>query len=895
MKGIITTLFFALVVFSGISAPFKFLKTTGTLPDGTKIELYSSGDEFYNWLHDKEGYTILKAADGYYYYAIKNSDEELIASSVRYGKGNANELGIPKWLKISKGEYKTRRENLFVISKVKGANISPKNAPRTGELNNIVIYIRFNDDDKFDISRQDYDRKFNSFYEYSLRGYYNEVSYGKLDIISTHYPKLSDNSNNSYKDGHNRGYFQQYNETTAPGGFKTDDERRSREHNLLKDAINSVKSKIESDFTPEQLDADLDGQIDNICFVVRGNSEGWSSLLWAHRWALYSIDVRIHGKRVYDYVFQPENQVEPTTLCHEMFHTLGAPDLYHYEDSGIDPAGGWDLMQSGRGHMLSYMKWKYSGQNWIEEIPEIKESGRYTLKPLSNSENNCYMIKSPNSEEEYFVIEYRKKDDNTYDKFIPGSGLIVYRVNPNINGNADGPPDEVYVYRPDGNLTVNGDLNKAFFSKDAGRVSIHNTSSPTPFLSDGSFGGLIISDISEATETISFTYGYIDVKPVENFLGEPIDDKSISLSWKMNAENNFVMVAVSEDNVFGVPENNVSYKVDEEIPGGGTVINASNFNVGIIHEGLEAGKTYYYSAWSYDGESYSERKFCNVTTDCTINKVDDYVIDFENITNLYANCWRIKKNFKQDGLNGKNLKEVDSDSWFIGSSNSFVGSGDLVYEGTNSLMIRSSSAGFNWAISPKFTINVGELNPTLQFMINYQNGNLEGEYRNTNFYVLVKESGNWNELLNWSENKNMNNETIKSNAFEEEVKISLLDFVGKTIEIGFVYEQNNGFDLALDNIVLKNLYGTSIPLAIENIDIVSLKVFPNPVLNKMEMQFSNGQKKQISIYDINGKLVHSSNIFKANLTLDLSSYNKGIYLLVVTENNYKIMRKIIKI
>lgn len=895
MKRIVTTLFFALVVFSGLSAPFKFLKTIVSLPDGNKIELYSSGDEFYNWLHDKEGYTILKAADGYYYYAIKNSKEELIASSVRYGKGNAIELGVPKWLKISKDEYNVRRENVFTVSKVKGTNVTPQNAPRTGELNNIVIYIRFNDDDKFDISRQDYDRKFNSFNEYSLRGYYDEISYGKLDIISTHYPKLSDDSNNSYKDGHNRGYFQQYNETTAPGGFKTDEERRSREHNLLKDAINSVKAKIESDFTPEQLDADSDGQIDNVCFVVRGNSEGWSSLLWAHRWALYTIDVRIHGKRVYDYVFQPENQVEPTTLCHEMFHALGAPDLYHYEDNGIDPAGVWDLMQSGRGHMLSYMKWKYSGQNWIEEIPEIKESGRYTLYPLSNSENNCYMIKSSNSEEEYFVIEYRKKDENTYDNYIPGSGLIVYRVNPNLNGNADGPPDEVYVYRPNGNLTVNGDLNKAYFSKDAGRVSIHNTSNPTPFLSDGSYGGLIISDISEAAETISFTYGYLDVKPVENFTGEPLDDKSISLCWKMNAENDFVMIAVSEDNVFGVPENNVSYKVDEEIPGGGTVINASNFNVEITHEGLEAGKTYYYSAWSYDGESYSERKLCNVTTDCAINKVDTYVMNFENITDLYANCWRIKKNFKQDGLNGKNLKEVDSDSWFVGSASSFEGSGNLVYEGANSLIVKASSSGFNWAISPKFSINDGELDPVLKFMVNYQNGNLEGEYRNTNFYVLVKENGNWNELLNWSENTNTNNETIKSNVYEEEVEVNLSDYVEKIIEIGFVYEQSNGFDLALDNILLENLYGTSIPLAIDDVANGSLKVFPNPVLNKMEIQFSADQERQISIYDLNGKLVYSLNTLKTNVILDLSSYSKGMYLLVVDENSNKITRKIIKI
>ena len=56
---------------------------------------------------------------------------------------------------------------------------------------------------------------------------------------------------------------------------------------------------------------------------------------------------------MYDYTFQPETQVNVKTLCHEMFHALGAPDLYHYDDNGlnISPAGSWDLMESGGGHM----------------------------------------------------------------------------------------------------------------------------------------------------------------------------------------------------------------------------------------------------------------------------------------------------------------------------------------------------------------------------------------------------------------------------------------------------------------------------------------------------------------------------------------------------------------
>ena len=60
------------------------------------------------------------------------------------------------------------------------------------------------------------------------------------------------------------------------------------------------------------------------------------------------------------------------------------------------------------------------------------------------------------------MVEYRKKT-GTFETNIPGSGLIVYRIDTRENGNAEGPPDDVYVYRPGGTLTNNGTPNNAFF------------------------------------------------------------------------------------------------------------------------------------------------------------------------------------------------------------------------------------------------------------------------------------------------------------------------------------------------------------------------------------------------------------------------------------------------
>lgn len=55
--NIICLLLFAIII-SINAAPLKNVRQTLKQPDGTIINCYASGDEFYHWLHDKEGFTI---------------------------------------------------------------------------------------------------------------------------------------------------------------------------------------------------------------------------------------------------------------------------------------------------------------------------------------------------------------------------------------------------------------------------------------------------------------------------------------------------------------------------------------------------------------------------------------------------------------------------------------------------------------------------------------------------------------------------------------------------------------------------------------------------------------------------------------------------------------------
>jgi hypothetical protein len=223
---------------------------------------------------------------------------------------------------------------------------------------------------------------------------------------------------------------------------------------------------------------------------------------------LWSHTATINGKTVGNYSLHLNDFLasEGTgVLAHEMFHALGAPDLYHYSSDGLAPVGAWDVMENTQNppqHMGCYMKATYG--LWISSIPVLSTPGTYTLNPLTSSTNNCYKIASPNSATEYFVVEYRRAT-GPFEGSLPGTGLLVYRINTLVSeGNRNGPPDAVYIYRPGGTLSVNGSVNTANFSSTVGRTAINDSTNPSSFLSNGSAGDLNLCNIGASNATISF-------------------------------------------------------------------------------------------------------------------------------------------------------------------------------------------------------------------------------------------------------------------------------------------------------------------------------------------------------------------------------------------------------
>ena len=521
MKKIVLTLFWSLLFLPmTYAAYFNFVPQTKVQPNGDTLRCFATGDEYFHRLHDANNYTIvLDPATGYYVYADKVGDK-LIPTNYVAGCVNPAEAGLIPGLSISAEQWRTRRQRWEVPTPPhyrSNTRLGNRQANR-GHINNIVIFIRFADDPEFTTPLSSVNNMFNDSTagHSSLYNYFKTVSYNQLFISSTYYPAQSGYHIISYQDTYNRSYFEPYSNNN-PQGYATNDddaERTAREHALLTRAVNAVSSQIPSNL---EIDYDDDDYVDNVVFVVRGNVGSWNDLLWPHRWSLYTENAYINGKRVYDYNFQladATSYFNTSVLCHEMNHTLGAPDLYHYyEGTNMHSVYTWDLMHHNTNppqQMGAYMKYNYG--HWIDSIPEITECGTYSLHSVGSSvTNNCYKLASPNANE-FFVLEYRNTSD-LFEGTLPSSGLLVYRINTDFNGNSmwNGVDifDEVYIYRPNGTISQNGNINNAAFGSNFGRTEMNANTNPQPFLTDGTVvdaGSFTIREISVAGEdSITFT------------------------------------------------------------------------------------------------------------------------------------------------------------------------------------------------------------------------------------------------------------------------------------------------------------------------------------------------------------------------------------------------------
>jgi M6 family metalloprotease-like protein len=823
MFCVITAVFSPAVI---TSAPLTFEPFSKKLPDGTVMNIFMSGDEFFNYLHDSNGFPLTQGSDGYYYYLIQNGDNFVI-TSLRFGSGDPSKVAGIK--KVTVPSFVAgKRTAFYKKTEEEAAKRGIKAVKSSGTFNNLVIYIRFLNESAFTLTRSVYESRLNNLSGSSMRYYYREVSYGKLDVVSYSFPGGA-TSDICYTDSHPRSYFQPYNATTNTNGYQTDNERATREHSLLASAVNWAKSSYSLP-AGVNFDSDGNGVVDNVCFVIKGSSDGWNDLLWPHRWSIYSQTVTIENMKVYGYTLQLEN-VSVNTLCHEMFHSLGAPDLYHYNNTDV-PVGPWDIMASGVCHMGAWMKYYYGG--WIPKIPEIKESGTYTIKALDKGDQNCWLIRSPLDKTQFFVLEYRRKS-GLYENNLPASGLIIQRIDTRYRGNSNGPPDEVYIFRLNGTPSSGGTINSACLSDLYNRTAFSDYTNPYSFFQEGTPTRIKISNIISRGDSMLFN---VEMDQPYDLVLAPQEDNAMSVSWGASGQKEY-LVAVSGTNELLTPLDGTTYLQGDKIGNTGKIIYKGT-SKSFLHQGLISDENYFYSVWTILSSSpskYSLSVTGQMKTGIFSTGLLPYEQGFEEITDELPRGWKATS-----GTSG----------WQLNTENA--------YSPPASVLLKSSGSQLEeWLYSPGFSLISGNA-----YMVSFRYKNLQKG---------ISESLTLYAGINRTETELVKSKLFSSMAIDYSqyavYKAIFKPSASKTYYLGF-RKPTGGNGVLIDDFKIEK-----VPVETKT-RTKPQEFYPNPTTGKITVPATG--KVKISVFSSDGTRLYETTI-EAMQIVDLSFLGKGIFLI----------------
>ncbi len=257
----------------------------------------------------------------------------------------------------------------------------------------------------------------------SMRDFYLENSYGKLDLVGGVAGWYRMPEDYSYYVGVRWG----------TGGYPYNSQK------LAEDAIDAA----DADVNFAEYDHDGDLWVDGLIIVHAGpgaEETGLDQHIWSHKWQM-PIVVWKDGVKLYYYNMDPETYkgglVHMGVLSHEFGHTLGLPDLYDtdYETEGL---GDWTIMAHGSwnhdgaspAHFDAWCKYKlgFTDVDTVTDNRTDVEILQAETSPVS------YRLRTSDTDSlEYFLVENRQKTG--FDFYLPGHGLLIYHVDDARYGN----------------------------------------------------------------------------------------------------------------------------------------------------------------------------------------------------------------------------------------------------------------------------------------------------------------------------------------------------------------------------------------------------------------------------------------------------------------------------
>lgn len=261
----------------------------------------------------------------------------------------------------------------------------------------------------------------------SVREWYLENSYGEVEIVGEVVGWVRLPQTYEYYVNHEHGN----------GDWPNNSQR------MTYDAVNLVDDEV--DFSA--FDNDEDGEVEAVYIVHAGPgaeaNDGDEDMIWSHAWALNRNRVRLDGVWINHYSTEPDDG-QVGVFGHELGHAMfGLPDVYD-RDYSSEGLGNWSMMAGGSwggggASPAHFDAWCKLQCGFIDPTVLAQNRNGVEIQPVEEADDTYILWTGGNFDNEYFLLENRQQIG--FDASIPGSGLLIYHVDDNVEGQND---DEWY-------------------------------------------------------------------------------------------------------------------------------------------------------------------------------------------------------------------------------------------------------------------------------------------------------------------------------------------------------------------------------------------------------------------------------------------------------------------
>ncbi len=413
-----------------------------TQPDGTRLEVMLVGDENYHYFITRENVALIEQKGVYYYAEV--ADRQLVPTNIVAQSGSMKEAIAQQKGYATAARAKALRP--YYMRKAPKHIGERVHETYTGKKKGLIILVEFPDTRFLDITEGgdslDVNRRYQALANEkgysedaafgSVHDYFLAQSYGKFDLTFDVVGPVMAKNDHSY-----------YGEDV---GNASGNDLKVIE--LLQEMCSAVDSMV--DFT--QYDWNQNGEVEEVFLLYAGKGQatgGGSTTIWPHMWSLKEamdmnfIDslpqhdgVKINVYACSNELYKDEIRMGIGVICHEFSHCLGLPDVYDTGYGGNAGLGDWDLMASGSyngplgigWNPAAYTAYERNYAGWLD-FTELKDSGTFKdIKPVTE-EPTAFVMRNDGHADEYYVLEHRTQTG--WDKYVPGSGLLIYHVDYN--------------------------------------------------------------------------------------------------------------------------------------------------------------------------------------------------------------------------------------------------------------------------------------------------------------------------------------------------------------------------------------------------------------------------------------------------------------------------------